>query len=42
MIKKAQIEERLINKLSDLKYTYRPDIRDPDSLEQNFRKNRRA
>lgn len=37
MIKENQIEERLITKLSDLKYTYRPDIRDRASLEQNFR-----
>lgn len=33
----AQIEDKLIAKLSDLKYTYRPDIRDKESLEQNFR-----
>jgi type I restriction enzyme, R subunit len=38
MTKERQIEESLISKLSDLKYTYRPDIRDRDSLEQNFRK----
>lgn len=36
-IKEAQIEDKLIAKLSDLKYTYRPDIRDKESLEQNFR-----
>ena len=32
------IERGLIEKLSALKYTYRPDIRDKTSLEQNFRK----
>ena len=37
MIKEAQIEESLIAKLSDLKYTYRSDIRDRDTLERNFR-----
>jgi type I restriction enzyme, R subunit len=33
-----QIEQDLIEKLVDLKYTYRPDIRDRAALEQNFRK----
>lgn len=37
MSKESQIEESLIGKLSDLKYTYRPDIRDRDGLEKNFR-----
>ena len=37
MTRENQIEERLISKLSDLKYTYRPDIRDRLSLEKNFR-----
>ncbi|HLP64749.1 type I restriction endonuclease subunit R [Flavobacterium sp.] len=37
MIKENQIEERLIAKLSDLKYTYRQDIRDRFALEKNFR-----
>lgn len=37
MMKETQIEESLINRLSDLKYTYRPDIRDRDALEKNFR-----
>ncbi len=37
MTKEQQIEERLIAKLKDLKYTYRPDIRDKVALEQNFR-----
>jgi type I restriction enzyme, R subunit len=37
MTKESQIEESLIGRLSDLKYTYRHDIRDRESLEQNFR-----
>ena len=37
MNKESQIENRLIEKLQDLKYTYRPDIRDRDALEHNFR-----
>jgi len=37
MIKETQIEESLITKLKDLKYTYRADIHDRDSLEKNFR-----
>ena len=32
-----EIESRLIEKLKALKYTYRPDIRDRESLEHNFR-----
>ena len=32
-----EIEQALIAKLGDLKYTYRPDIRDRVALEQNFR-----
>ncbi|PAX53179.1 type I restriction endonuclease subunit R [Brunnivagina elsteri] len=32
-----QIEQNLIEKLVDLKYTHRPDIRDRAALEQNFR-----
>ncbi|CDH43897.1 type I restriction endonuclease subunit R [Candidatus Contendibacter odensensis] len=32
-----EIEHALIEKLGDLKYTYRPDIRDRVALEQNFR-----
>jgi type I restriction enzyme R subunit len=31
------IEQDLINKLTDLKYSYRPDIRDRATLELNFR-----
>jgi len=37
MMKENHIEEGLIAKLSDLKYSYRPDIRDKQSLEKNFR-----
>lgn len=37
MIKEQQIEDILIAKLTDLKYSYRPDIRDRASLEMNFR-----
>ena len=37
MTKENDIEQRLLTKLQDLKYTYRPDIRDREALEQNFR-----
>jgi type I restriction enzyme R subunit len=37
MIKEQQIENSLIAKLTDLKYTHRSDIRDKASLEKNFR-----
>lgn len=37
MQKERQIEDRFIEKLVELKYTYRQDIRDRDSLEKNFR-----
>ncbi len=37
MLKENQIEENFIHKLIELKYTYRPDICDRDSMEQNFR-----
>ncbi|MCL2290446.1 MAG: type I restriction endonuclease subunit R [Bacteroidetes bacterium] len=37
MNKEKQIEERLIENLVDLKYNYRPDIRDREALERNFR-----
>lgn len=37
MTKEAQIEQSLIEKLSDLKYAFRADIRDRNSLEKNFR-----
>ncbi len=36
-MREKQIEENLIDKLVELKYTYRPDISDRDSLEHNFR-----
>jgi type I restriction enzyme R subunit len=32
-----QIEQAFIQKLADLKYGYRPDIRDRETLEKNFR-----
>ena len=35
--KEQQIEQSLISRLVDLKYIYREDIRDRDSLERNFR-----
>ena len=35
--KENQIEQGLINKLTDLKYTYRSDIRDRKTREKNFR-----
>ena len=35
--KEQQIEQNLIDKLVDLKYIYREDIRDRDALERNFR-----
>ncbi|TGK18388.1 type I restriction endonuclease subunit R [Leptospira stimsonii] len=38
MLTENSIERKLIEKLSELKYIYRSDIRDRDSLEQNFRK----
>lgn len=38
MTKEQQIEQGLIARLQDLKYTYRSDIRDKASLEQNFRR----
>ena len=37
MTKENDIEQNLLAKLQDLKYTYRPDIRDREALEQNFR-----
>lgn len=36
-VKEQQIEQDLISKLVDLKYTYREDIRDKAALEANFR-----
>ena len=38
MLKELDIEKDFINKLRDLKYTYREDIQDRKTLEQNFRK----
>ena len=37
MTTENQTEQSLIEKLKDLKYSYRPDIRDRDALEKNFR-----
>ena len=37
MTKERAIEEGLIGKLTELKYTPRPDIRSKEALEQNFR-----
>lgn len=37
MATEFELEEKLIKHLSELKYTYRPDITDRKSLEQNFR-----
>ena len=37
MTKELEIEQELIKKLEGLKYTYRPDIRDREALENNFR-----
>lgn len=38
MKSEKEIEKSLINKLKELKYTYRDDIRDKASLEANFKK----
>lgn len=38
MAKEFQIEENLIRQLTELKYSYRPDIVDRRTLEQNFKK----
>lgn len=37
MTKESNIEDNLIKYLTELKYTYRPDIVDRNTLEQNFR-----
>lgn len=37
MIRERQIEDGFIQKLKDLKYSYRPDINNRATLEQNFR-----
>ena len=36
-VREATIEQELIEKLGELKYTQRPDIRDRAALEANFR-----
>ncbi|NCA90489.1 MAG: type I restriction endonuclease subunit R, partial [Gammaproteobacteria bacterium] len=36
-LKESELERHLIQKLDDLKYTYRPDIRDKAALMRNFR-----
>ena len=38
ILKEKQIEQKLVKKLTELKYTYREDICDRATLEQNFRK----
>jgi type I restriction enzyme, R subunit len=38
IVNEPQIEYGFVGKLTDLKYTYRPDIRNRIALEQNFRK----
>lgn len=35
--KEHDLGDELLQKLQDLKYTYHPDIRDKDTLKQNFR-----
>lgn len=37
MIREKQIEDNFIKRLCDLKYSYRPDICDRETLERNFR-----
>ena len=37
VVQERDIESDFVEKLSGLKYTYRPDIRDRGSLENNFR-----
>lgn len=38
MLRERQIEDNFIKKLQDLKYSFRPDICDRVTMEQNFRK----
>jgi type I restriction enzyme R subunit len=38
MVNEPEVEYGLIGKLTDLKYSYRSDIKDRYALEQNFRK----
>ncbi|MEN9571256.1 MAG: hypothetical protein RL172_2487, partial [Bacteroidota bacterium] len=37
MVNEPEVEYGFIGKLTDLKYTYRTDIKDRHALEQNFR-----
>ena len=37
MRQESQIEKAFVQKLIDLGYAYRPDIRDREALERNFR-----
>ncbi len=37
LVRESDIEDDFVQKLTALKYTYRPDIRDKKTLEQNFR-----
>lgn len=37
MLRERQIEDNFIKKLQELKYSYRPDICDRETMEQNFR-----
>ncbi len=37
MTSEQEIEQHLIHKLEELKYVYRPDIRDREALERNCR-----
>ena len=37
MLRERQIEDNFIKKLQDLKYSFRPDICDRVTMEQNFR-----
>ena len=39
MAKESQIEKYFVEKLKELKYIYRSDIVDRETLEKNFRKN---
>ena len=36
-VEESQIEQNVIAKLGELKYTLHPDIRDKAAVEQNFR-----
>jgi len=38
MVNESDIEYGFVGKLTDLKYTYRSDIRNRKTLEENFRK----